>query len=98
MLALLDITPYARTYPELGQENFFEGAVSTTQYDGKTVGVPWYTEAQVLFYRTDLLAEVGYEDGPKTWGTWRMQPRSSQPGEKASTELLLVIRNSRYPS
>ncbi|WP_018886926.1 sugar ABC transporter substrate-binding protein [Paenibacillus massiliensis] len=66
--ALLDITPYARTYPELGQENFFEGAVSTTQYDGKTVGVPWYTEAQVLFYRTDLLAEVGYEDGPKTWG------------------------------
>lgn len=65
--ALLDITPYVETYPELGQENFFEGAVATTQYDGKTVGVPWYTEAQVLFYRTDLLAEVGYEGGPKTW-------------------------------
>ncbi|GIP52542.1 sugar ABC transporter substrate-binding protein [Paenibacillus vini] len=65
--ALLDMAPYIEKYPELKTENFFDGAIQTTQYDGVTVGIPWYVETRGLFYRTDLLAEVGYPEGPKTW-------------------------------
>ncbi|WP_410771372.1 sugar ABC transporter substrate-binding protein [Fontibacillus sp. BL9] len=65
--ALLDMAPYIEKYPELKTENFFDGAIQTTQYDGVTVGIPWYVETRGLFYRTDLLAEVGYPEGPQTW-------------------------------
>ncbi|SDG50395.1 carbohydrate ABC transporter substrate-binding protein, CUT1 family [Fontibacillus panacisegetis] len=65
--ALLDMSSYITQYPELKSENFFDGAIQTTQYDGKTVGIPWYVETRALFYRTDLLADVGYPEGPKTW-------------------------------
>lgn len=65
--ALLDMSPYIEKYPSLNPDNFFEGAVQTTQFEDKTVGVPWYVETRALFYRTDLLADVGYPEGPKTW-------------------------------
>lgn len=65
--ALKDLTPYIDQYPEFAPENFYEGAVNTTLFDDKVYGIPWYTETRVLFYRTDLLAEVGYNEPPKTW-------------------------------
>ncbi|MFS0614398.1 sugar ABC transporter substrate-binding protein [Lederbergia ruris] len=64
---LKDITPYVEQYPELGGDNFFDGAVETTKFDDKVVGVPWYSETRVLFYRSDLLKEIGYNEPPKTW-------------------------------
>ncbi|MDN4079971.1 sugar ABC transporter substrate-binding protein [Paenibacillus polymyxa] len=65
--ALTDITPYISKYPELEAKNFFKGAVSTAQFEAKPVAVPWYTETRVLFYRSDLLKQVGYNEAPKTW-------------------------------
>nr|WP_209864368.1 sugar ABC transporter substrate-binding protein [Paenibacillus shirakamiensis] len=65
--ALLDLTSYIDKYPNLKADNFFDGAVETTKYDKKTVGIPWYVETRAMYYRTDLLASVGYPEGPKTW-------------------------------
>jgi multiple sugar transport system substrate-binding protein len=65
--ALMDLTPYLDQYPELKADNFFTGSLETTKYDNKTVGVPWYIDTRVLYYRTDLLASVGYKEAPKTW-------------------------------
>jgi multiple sugar transport system substrate-binding protein len=65
--ALMDLTPYIEQYPELTESNFFPGSITTTKYDNATVGVPWYIDTRVLYYRTDLLKEVGYDQAPKTW-------------------------------
>lgn len=65
--ALLDLTSLVDKYPEFKEDQFYAGAVNTTKYDGKIVGVPWYTETRVLFYRTDLLKEAGYDQAPRTW-------------------------------
>ncbi|MGG1634522.1 ABC transporter substrate-binding protein [Paenibacillus sp. FSL A5-0031] len=65
--ALMDITPYVTEYPELAEANFYPGSVSTTKYEDATVGVPWYIDTRVLYYRTDLLKEVGYDKAPQTW-------------------------------
>ncbi|SET61404.1 sugar ABC transporter substrate-binding protein [Paenibacillus sp. NFR01] len=65
--ALKDMAPYIEKYPSMKAENFFDGAVQTTQYEGKTVGIPFYVETRAMFYRTDLLSDVGYPEGPKTW-------------------------------
>ena len=65
--ALADMTPYIEKYDTMKTENFYEGSVETTQFDGKTYGIPWAAETRVLFYRTDILASVGYDEAPKTW-------------------------------
>ncbi|ACS99244.1 sugar ABC transporter substrate-binding protein [Paenibacillus sp. JDR-2] len=65
--ALMDLSSDIANYPELADSNFYDGSLNTTKYDGKTVGVPWYIDTRVLYYRTDLLKEVGYDQAPKTW-------------------------------
>lgn len=65
--ALMDITEYVEEREALSPDNYFEGNIETTNFDGHYYGVPWYTETRALYYRTDLLEEVGYPDGPNNW-------------------------------
>lgn len=65
--ALMDLKPHFKDYQELDPANFAEGSVETAKYEDKIVSVPWYIDTRVLYYRTDLLAEVGYKEAPKTW-------------------------------
>ncbi|MFC6465109.1 sugar ABC transporter substrate-binding protein [Marinilactibacillus sp. GCM10026970] len=65
--ALMDITEYVEGSDEISPDNFFEGNVETTVFDDNYYAVPWYTETRALYYRTDLLEEVGYPEGPATW-------------------------------
>ncbi|WLD92806.1 sugar ABC transporter substrate-binding protein [Alkalihalobacillus sp. AL-G] len=65
--ALLDLSEHMEDYPEFKPENYFDGAAQTMKYDGKVVGIPWYVETRVLYYRSDLLEEVGYSEPPATW-------------------------------
>ena len=53
------------------RDDYFPGIWNTNVVDGATYGVPWYVDTQVLFYRTDLLANAGYASMPTTWATWR---------------------------
>ncbi|MGX7419936.1 sugar ABC transporter substrate-binding protein [Carnobacterium gallinarum] len=65
--ALKDISSYIDSEKNLKSENFFDGSVTTTKFDDKYYAVPWYTETRALYYRTDLLKEVGYDKAPATW-------------------------------
>lgn len=47
--------------------DFFEGSVDTTVLDGQAVGVPWYVDTRVLYYRTDIAAQAGWTEAPTTW-------------------------------
>lgn len=51
--------------------SFFPGILATNELDGTLYGLPWYVDTRVLFYRTDLLAEAGYEAMPGTWSGFR---------------------------
>ncbi|MGL5331048.1 MAG: ABC transporter substrate-binding protein [Peptostreptococcaceae bacterium] len=64
---LADLSEYVEKYPNLASENFYEGALQSTEYEDKMVGVPWYIETRVLYYRKDLAKEAGYNEAPKTW-------------------------------
>jgi len=48
----------------------FAGIWATNVVDGKLYGIPWYVDTRVLFYRSDILAAVGYPKGPRTWSEW----------------------------
>ncbi|MCV6602462.1 MAG: extracellular solute-binding protein, partial [Cohaesibacter sp.] len=49
--------------------NGFDDFIATdlTMYDGKAWGVPWSADTWAMVYRTDILAEAGIKDLPKTW-------------------------------
>ncbi|MEV0374257.1 extracellular solute-binding protein [Streptomyces sp. NPDC050636] len=48
--------------------DFLDSVVKTAEYDGKVWGVPFNTDAGLLYYRKDILREYGYNQPPSNWG------------------------------
>jgi multiple sugar transport system substrate-binding protein len=66
--------------------DYFPGVWDTNQVDGRLLGVPWYVDTRVLFYRRDLLNEAGFSSPPGTWGELlkmlqAIQARAAQAGQ-----------------
>jgi multiple sugar transport system substrate-binding protein len=57
----------ARKFP-LAQ--FLKPAVDTAMYDGRLFAVPYYSNADLLYYRKDILAKAG-DQPPRTWSQLR---------------------------
>ena len=51
---------------------------------GKLVSIPLYTDAGILYYRTDLLEKYGYKEAPKTWEELAAMAKKIQDGERAA--------------
>jgi multiple sugar transport system substrate-binding protein len=49
------------------EADFFPGAWSSTEVGGTSYGVPWYVETRVLYYRTDLAQQAGWDQAPQNW-------------------------------
>ena len=61
----------------------FPAIVENNTVDGALVGMPWYTDAGLLYYRSDLLEEYGFENPPVTWAELEEQAQAIQDGESA---------------
>ena len=49
----------------------------------KLVGIPWYTDAGILYYRTDLLDKHGFDAPPATWAELEEMASAIQDAERA---------------
>jgi multiple sugar transport system substrate-binding protein len=58
----LDQTP-----DDIDSSQFFEGAWATTEVDGTSYGVPWYVETRLVYYRTDIAEQGGFNQAPADW-------------------------------
>lgn len=67
MGAFENLTKYISKSEVVKPDKFFPGSWETAVYNGKVYGVPWYVDVRVLYYRTDMLKEVGYNKAPDTW-------------------------------
>jgi multiple sugar transport system substrate-binding protein len=47
--------------------DFFPGAWPTAVVNGTALGVPWYVETRLLYYRTDIAKKAGITAAPATW-------------------------------
>src|SRR5438105_4157031 len=47
--------------------DFYQAAIDAGSYNGKLVGVPWYVDTRVLYYRSDLAQQAGMSQAPQTW-------------------------------
>ena len=61
----------------------FPAIVENNTVNGVLVGMPWYTDAGLLYYRTDLLEKYGFEAGPATWAELEEQAQTIMDGERA---------------
>jgi multiple sugar transport system substrate-binding protein len=50
-------------------------------WQGKTYGIPWWSETRVLFYHKDLLDKAGVKP-PATWAEWVETARKLTTGEQ----------------
>lgn len=62
-----DLSSYKDDYPTFAEDNFFDGAVETMEYEDELVGIPWYSDTRLMFYRSDILGEAGSDKAPETW-------------------------------
>src|SRR6266498_3144984 len=67
----------------------FAGIWATNVVDGKLYGIPWYVDTRVLFYRSDVLAAVGYPHGPRTWSEWSDAMQRIEREHRARFAILL---------
>ncbi len=51
-------------------DDYFPGIWDTNVIDGQLLGVPWYVDTRLLFYRRDLLAAAGWDRPPRDWTEW----------------------------
>ncbi len=75
---MIDLSPYIDTTQS------FDFVVQNNTVDGKLVAAPWYIDAPVLYYRSDLLEQYGV-DVPTTWDELTTAAQTVEDGVRADT-------------
>lgn len=76
---LLDLNQYGAAEVAKGH---FPAIVENNTVDGKLVGMPFFTDAGLLYSRTDLLEKYGYSGPPRTWDQLEEMALTIQEGER----------------
>jgi multiple sugar transport system substrate-binding protein len=64
------LQPYVERSQVVDPKDYFPGIWDTSVIDGQLVGIPWYVDTRLLFYRKDMLREAGVKTLPTTWAEW----------------------------
>jgi multiple sugar transport system substrate-binding protein len=52
------------------QPDYFEGVFEANRIERNLFAVPWYADTRLLYYRTDLLRQAGFDAPPQRWDEW----------------------------
>ena len=58
--------------------------IATDTVDGRLVGIPFYADTSIFYYRKDLLEKYGYSTPPATWAEVKEMCEKVQAGERAA--------------
>lgn len=68
--SLTPLQPYVEASAVVQPQDYFQGIWDTNLIHGELVGVPWYVDTRLLYYRKDMLLKAGFDHPPRTWGEW----------------------------
>jgi trehalose/maltose transport system substrate-binding protein len=68
--------------PQEEVDAHFPAIVENNTVDSKLVALPWFTDAGLFYYRTDLLEKYGYDGPPATWDEMEEMATTIQEGER----------------
>ena len=81
-------------FPKSEQQKFLDAPLQSLMYEGKIYGVPWFTDAGLLYYRQDLLEKAGYSEPPKTWA--ELQEMAEKVKQDEGIENGFVFQGDQY--
>jgi multiple sugar transport system substrate-binding protein len=95
LVALGAVAPPGRaneSSPAMDLDDYFPGIFETNVIDEVAYAVPWYVDTRLLFYRRDLLKEVGYDRAPASWSDWvEAMGRIRRTGDDSRYAILLPL-------
>ena len=83
------------THSGINLDRWFDGARRSVTLDGQVLGVPWYVDTRLLFYRKDLLQKAGFDTPAQTWAGWDAQ-LAALSGERRSGKYGLLMPFAEY--
>ncbi|QIN78250.1 extracellular solute-binding protein [Rubrobacter marinus] len=83
-------------FPEEERANFLEGPIESNTFEGAVYGVPWFTDAGMLYRRVDLLEQAGFTEPPATWDELKEQVRAVQEQVPDAPRYGFVFQGSNY--
>jgi multiple sugar transport system substrate-binding protein len=95
--AIDDLSPWIKGSSVVYDSSYFPGIWETNVMDSMVLGLPWYVDTRVLFYRTDLLARAGYAHPPRSWDEW-MDVSARMRAIDARTYAMFFSTNNEWAS
>lgn len=94
MMGQFGATGAFETVPaDFDKSAYFESAWNTNIVGGASVGVPWYVETRVLYYRKDIAAKAGITAPPATWDELKTMAKAMQEKGGAKYGISLGTKN-----
>jgi multiple sugar transport system substrate-binding protein len=81
-------------FPPSEQKKFLPAPLSAMTYEGAVFGIPWFTDAGMLYYRKDLLEQAGYSGPPETWD--ELKEMALKTMQDTGTKNGFVFQGSNY--
>jgi multiple sugar transport system substrate-binding protein len=92
---LQDVTRRMYTdYEPRVPDAFLQAPITSVSFENKFWGVPWFTDAGLLYYRQDLLEESGFDGPPETWD--ELVEMANQVMDEAGTQYGFVFQGDNY--
>ncbi|NII72304.1 multiple sugar transport system substrate-binding protein [Dyella sp. SG562] len=70
-------------------DDYFANIWTTNRIGNTLYGVPWYVDTRLLFYRSDLLKQAGFDAPPRDWAQWRRALAALSHPDRGSYGILL---------
>lgn len=88
------ITALSERFTEDMRSEFLQGPVDANTYEGEIYGVPWFTDAGMLYYRRDLLEQSGFSEPPKSWEELIEMAKKTQ--QDSGTDIGFIFQGADY--
>jgi len=96
--ALEDLGSWETASSTIDSASYFSGIWETNLVGGRLLGIPWYVDTRVLFYRADIFRAVGAARPPRTWDEWlELSRRIKRLHPDGSAYAMLVPTNEFIP-